>query len=214
MIYITLKKKKLLTSFLSIIIIISSIIFTTSILKKIANTQINPLMIVSSESMESAIEAGDAIYIEYKDPSDICNGTVNDLKGDIIVYNPQGLLNHLPKYNQNIVHRVIGKMYNNSDNMFYFMTKGDNNNISDSVWIPESHVYGVVVKIIPKIGLLNIWLIKPFVYVPLIFIIGILYTANIIYEKNYPKEKTKELVCDTKDVHIGKLQLRFDTNCK
>ena len=53
-----------------------------------------------------------------------------------------------------ITHRVIEK--NQANGEYYFVTKGDYNNISDPLTVKASQIYGKVVMRIPKIGFIQV----------------------------------------------------------
>ena len=104
--------------------------------------------------MEPAIYRGDLLVVEGKNPEDIRSGTIEDKQGDIIIYDAHGLWE---TYNDEpVVHRVVNKTLNPTDNMYYFIVKGDHNPNVDPAIIPEDHILGVVKYIIPKIGYVKI----------------------------------------------------------
>lgn len=197
-------------------------VFVVGIAKLVARTSINPLMVVSSESMEPNLNVGDIIYITHKDPSEIQNGTIEDMDGDIIVFNPHTTWKHnLPPDNQCVVHRVVGKMYNDTNQKYYFLTKGDNNDrvdpqFGEDVWICEDDVFGVVTKTIPKVGYVRLWISDPSVYVPLIFVTLFLVGATTWYDS---KNKSKKICLTTaksqkKFVYNNKCILKIDNKMK
>lgn len=94
---------------------------------------------VDSGSMAPAIHTGDAIIIRKEEAYEA---------GDVITYYQEGLY---------ITHR-IEKVQD-----AYFITKGDANNASDPVKVPEAKIYGRVVQILPKGGILLRALHDPFV---------------------------------------------------
>jgi len=138
----------------------------------------------------------DAVYI---------NAVPND--GDIIVIRgpsyfykngfPPILWENLNN-NTPIVHRAIRKVFNYSDGLYYFETKGDNNKISDGcikgnlvdgygififntsdpILIPETEVLGKVVIIIPFLGNLGLYFNKILI-VMIIIILVILILDNL-----------------------------------
>ncbi len=127
-----------------------------------------PFMVVSSESMEPTLHVGDLIIVKKVDP--------NTLKvGDIIVF-------YVPKDQQKepidfpIVHRIVQVIKNSSG--IYFKTKGDNNSMVDYWTIPEDHVIGKVIFIIPKFGALLSDENKPL----LITVLSILLVISIAYD--------------------------------
>ena len=54
-----------------------------------------------------------------------------------------------------ITHRIKQKEYNAETKTYNFQTKGDNNNVVDSAWVPANNIYGKVILKIPKLGYLQ-----------------------------------------------------------
>jgi len=162
------------------------------LLRFISNTSETPIAIVSSNSMVPALNFGDIIYYKHVPAETLKNGTVENKEGDIIVFKPKGYWKfNLPKDTDKVVHRIVGKMYNQTDNRYYFLTKGDNNDQIDpqfgtNIWIPESCILGKVIFIIPKIGGLILYFSMPNIFIPILFILGIIYMTEYIRknEKN------------------------------
>ena len=142
-----------------------------------------PISVVSSNSMYPAIKKGDVVFLNHKKPENIKNGTIENMEGDVIAYNPKGLWkdNKLPARCDVILHRVVGKYYNETDKMWYFYAKGDNNSyvdppymISQSLSIREDKIVGILTYKISYIGYPIIWVKMPNVYFPIIMFLGIL----------------------------------------
>ena len=51
-----------------------------------------------------------------------------------------------------VTHRIIDKIYDESDGIYKYRTQGDNNNIADSVPVPNSNILGKVIFKIPRLG--------------------------------------------------------------
>ncbi len=51
-----------------------------------------------------------------------------------------------------ITHRIIDKYYDESIGSYTYRTKGDNNNVADSVLVPNTNVLGKVILKVPKLG--------------------------------------------------------------
>ncbi|GAB6943944.1 hypothetical protein JCM14467A_07260 [Vulcanisaeta sp. JCM 14467] len=90
--------------------------------------------------MEPTLEVGDLVIIIP--PSQPCNS----LLGHVAIY-------YSPEFNDYIVHRVIA--INNAQKCTYIF-KGDANPVSDPYPVPYSDVVGVVVFVIPQLGLLSL----------------------------------------------------------
>lgn len=54
-----------------------------------------------------------------------------------------------------VTHRIIDKYYDESIGSYSYRTQGDNNNIADSVLVPNTNVLGKVILKIPKLGYLQ-----------------------------------------------------------
>ncbi len=150
----------------------------------------NPIVVVISDSMEPTIDVGDLLVIQGIDPAEIENGT-------IILYDSRGLWPPPSHYvEEPIVHRVVERYYNNSDEKWYFYTLGDNNdgNIDppDSVTeipVPEDRVIGIVRTIIPKIGLVKMWM-EETPYISTIILVGLSISLliSIIWDLTHPEK--------------------------
>ena len=191
------QKKDAIIALVMFALVIGGSFALFGILKLSLNTD-EPLVVVISESMVPTINKGDLLVIQGKNASEIENGT-------IILYDSRGLWpdDYVP---EPIVHRVVGRYYNNSDEKWYFYTLGDNNegNIDPPDYfnvtiipVPEDRVIGIVKTIIPKIGFVKIWMdnlndVIP--GMPIIFLVGlsIILLFSIIWDLNHPEEDKKE----------------------
>lgn len=122
--------------------------------------------IIVSQSMTPVIKVNDAIITKRVDPKEI-------EVGDVVTYyseNPQypGIM---------ITHRVIEK--NQVDGEYYFVTKGDYNQIADPLTVKESQIYGKVVMRIPKIGFVQVILSN---YMGWVLLIGVPALAVVSYD--------------------------------
>ena len=120
-------------------IIILIILVILAILFAIGIFPIKPIAIATG-SMEKELMVGDVAIIQKVDAKDI-------VVGDIIEYTED---------NHSVVHRVIQKKQVNG--IYYFITKGDNNNTADSGYVTEKQVIGKVIFKIRYIGYTAIWL--------------------------------------------------------
>ena len=122
--------------------------------------------IIVSQSMTPVIKVNDAIITKRVDPKEI-------EVGDVVTYyseNPQypGIM---------ITHRVIEK--NQVDGEYYFVTKGDYNQIADPLTVKESQIYGKVVMRIPKNGFVQVILSN---YMGWVLLIGVPALAVVSYD--------------------------------
>ena len=135
------------------------------------------------------IELSGALLIVKGIPAaDIRNGTVEDMNGDIIVFDAHGVWLDPPA--EPIVHRVIDKKF--EDGIWQFRTKGDANPSPDMGWVPESNIYGVVIFRIPWIGWVKIFLTESGLLIPLLVIISVLLIVSIIIDVYKKKEVEKK----------------------
>lgn len=167
------------TSFLLAVIIFLDI--QSDLMHKSYNTIMGYSMFeVKIGSMSGNLEVGDWILVKNTKQADL---------GDIVTYEEEGNF---------ITHRVVQK-YNN-----IYVTKGDSNNKIDSP-ITSTQIVGIVVKTLPKIGIIKNVFLSINVLVP--FIISIILLCLIIddkedHEKSYvskmlsifKKKKKKESI--------------------
>lgn len=178
------------------IVLISFAFFGSFIVYFILQVSLNtetPIVVVVSGSMTPAINKGDILFVQGRDPSLIQNGTILEKDGDVIVFDAYGLWGSAPL--DPIVHRVIGKWYDN--NTWYFQTKGDANSIPDPEPISEDRVIGVVIGGIPFIGWIKIVLTESGLLIPLLIIISVLLIISIIWD--FMKEEDKDSKKASKD---------------
>ena len=203
------QKKEAIITLVIIILAIGGTFAFLGILRVSLKTE-NPLVVVISDSMEPTIDIGDLLVIQGKDPADIENGT-------IILYDSRGLWPnfYVP---EPIVHRVVEKYYNNSDEKWYFITKGDNNANTDppgsggiEIPVPEDRVIGVVKLIIPKIGKIKMIIEDVNDEVPglsTIILVGlsIALLLSIVWDLTHPEEKEDKInvkPLEEPDVDLG-----------
>lgn len=102
-----------------------------------------PVSIVTN-SMYPNIDVGDVVIIKKT--------TISEIElDDIVQYQRKGYT---------VVHRVVE--INTTNKTPYAITKGDNNNNNDSVYVTDLNLKGKVVLTIPKLGLPSYWLRKVF----------------------------------------------------
>ncbi len=126
------KKKKPTMGMATILIVFLILGFFTNMFN------VSPIVIVS-DSMNPIFYRGDMVVVDKKRQYDI---------GSIIVYNHDGKM---------VVHRIIDKTVDNND-IFCYITKGDNNSDIDSWYVYPEDIKAVYLFSLPKIGYLTIWL--------------------------------------------------------
>ncbi|TFG15358.1 MAG: signal peptidase I [Promethearchaeota archaeon] len=182
-------KKRIILAVITISIALFGSFFLFFILQLTLNTE-TPVVVVESGSMEPVISRGDLLIVKGVPAIDIRNGTIEDMDGDIIVFNAQGVWSNPPA--EPIVHRVVDKKF--EDGIWQFKTKGDANPIVDEGWVPEGNILGVVVFKIPWIGWVKIFLTESGLLIPLLIIISALLVISIIVDayKKYEAENTEK----------------------
>jgi signal peptidase I len=107
--------------------------------------------------MEPYINKGDTVIVKgIKSSTYIKAGSIEDKNGDVIVFNASGLWVDAPE--DPIVHRVVAKWKNGSE--WFFLTKGDANDVVDKAPIPKSRVIGIVKEVIRYVGWSKIFLME------------------------------------------------------
>ncbi len=106
----------------------------------IASMFVIPWAVVSSYSMEPTLEVGDLVIMVP--PPHTCNS----LLGHVAIY-------YSPEFNDYIVHRVIA--IDNTQGCTYVF-KGDANPAPDPYAVPYDNVVGMVIFVIPQLGLLSL----------------------------------------------------------
>lgn len=179
-------QKKLRSNRRRIVIVLTGAAFlVVTLLPFYMGTGTYPLAIVEGNSMYPNLRNGDLVLFHAPVNS---NGISN---GSIIVYvqTDTGIsaLDSLTK--PIVIHRVIG-IVKQSDGTVEYETKGDNNLIQDPALVPSSHVIGTPDIIIPKAGLVFLFIQSPQGLVASVGLITILYLAK--YEGESKDEKQKE----------------------
>lgn len=124
------------------IIFVAAAFGSIHVLRATLKTQY-PLMVVVSQSMIPTLGVGDIITVQHVGDIDTVVAAPQP-DGDIIVYLRPGTSDEF------IVHRAVEKSMVNG--RWQFITKGDNNPVSDSTPVPDSRVVGRVVGRVPIFG--------------------------------------------------------------
>ena len=132
----------------------------------------NPLVVVESESMLPTLEVGHLLVLQARGPDQIH-------VGDIIVFNAV-------YHDKPIVHRII-EIQNVTGELRY-ITKGDNNDLTDPMYRNHEDIIGVVVYAIPYIGHVTLFLHEPYGFA----IVVILFIALLILPELFMKDDEDE----------------------
>lgn len=175
-----LTKTKVTRRIIEIVAFIIVIVFVLT-LPLLAGTKSYPITVVEGNSMDPTLQNGDLVY--YTAPKEISNGTIivfsQDNSGIPIL---SGLIQPI------VIHRVVDISVR-SDGLLYFETKGDNNNLEDPGRVKYDHVLGVATVVIPKIGLVFLFIKSPQGLIAIIGLIVIIYLS--VYETKVWKDKKK-----------------------
>jgi len=197
-----------------VIVLIGSMYY---ILQAALNTE-NPIVVVTSGSMEPVISEGDLLFIKYKDPGEIKNGTIENKEGDIILFDTRGAWSN--PSDQYVVHRVVGKFYDDNTQSWYFYTKGDANPTVDPPGpidytpIPEDNIIGVVALVVPKLGWVKLYLDRNNLTIPLMVILGVLLVISIAWDLTHPEEDENEKNEKKKEREIDRLNKRIENRVR
>ncbi len=170
------------------IILLVALIAPVVSLPFIMGTQTYPIAVVNGVSMYPHLQNGDLVFFKMpSNPNDIPNGT-------IIVYEQSGtgmsLLNELAK--PVVIHRII-QITQEGNGTVEYTTKGDNNLVADPLPVPSGHVLGVPVLIIPRAGLILIFLESPQGLVAIIGFMAIYYLGKQETKTKSEEKKTNFL---------------------
>jgi signal peptidase I len=147
-------------------------------------TSTYPFAIVQGNSMYPNLQNGDlVIFTGAPTPSKIPNGTII-----IFVQSSTGLpvLDSLTK--PIVIHRVVG-IVQVSGSVFY-RTKGDNNELDDPQLVPANHVLGIPAVVIPRVGVLFLFISSPQGLVAVTAVITIIYLGRM--DEKASREERKD----------------------
>ncbi len=197
------QKKEAIIALVMIVVAVGGTFGFLGILRLSLQTE-HPLVVVISPSMEPTIEIGDLLVIQGVNASEI-------EIGDIILFDSFGLWSK-PVVNEPIVHRVVNRTYIDSEKRWYFYTLGDNNhgdidppdgNVTE-IPVPEERVFGIVIKIIPNIGKVKIWMDEiPGLSTIILVGLSIALLISIVWDLTHPEkdeEKIEEELEDTANI--------------
>jgi len=192
-------KRKIIVTVILLVSAFSGAFLIYFIMQVALNTE-NPMVVVVSGSMEPNLHKGDLLFLRGIDAENIKNGTIGGKEGDIIVFNAQGLPGWFHAPVEPIVHRVVDKKY---DNGWFFLTKGDANQLIDPAWVPETRIFGVVVGRIPYIGWVKIILTDSGLLIPLLVIVSFLLVISVVWDI-VKKDKDETGIDDKKNIYDEK----------
>jgi signal peptidase I len=158
-----------------------------------------PLAVVEGNSMYPKLQNGDLVIFRAPPKGVIPNGT-------IIVYVQGGtgnpILDVLTK--PIIIHRIIDTVVQ-SDGVVYYRTKGDNNQFDDPQLVRQNNVIGVPFLVIPKMGIILMFLQSPQGEVAVIGVIVLWYIGIEEAKRKERKEADQFLSSLAVEVVEGRL---------
>ena len=166
---------------LCVILIPIVVINCTLIVKQVANRDEVPSvagvfpMIVLTDSMQGAFDAGSLVICKSADPAEIEEGDI------ICFYDPAG------GGTSTVTHRVV-RIETDEEGALSFITKGDNNNAEDSTPVPAENLVGVYSFHIANLGSLAMFMQSTqglilFIALPVLLIIAYDMIRRHFYEK-------------------------------
>lgn len=128
---------------LAVLILVNGYFAVARLLRKEKLPQLwgTSMAIVLSDSMHGALERGDVLIIRSRETY---------IPGDIITYTSSS-------GRSLVTHRIVDVTENGK-----FITKGDANNTPDPEEVSAWQVQGRTAAVIPKLGLISLWLRGPF----------------------------------------------------
>jgi signal peptidase I len=164
---------KLKRSLKVILVAVGLLAVAVGSLPLVAGTGTYPLAVVEGNSMYPTLQNGDLVFFHSVPPGErVANGT-------IVVFVETGtgvtLLDQLLR--PVIIHRVVGSM-TDTDGVTFYQTKGDNNQQDDPGLTPSYDVMGTPEFVLPKVGLIVLFVQSPQGLVAIVAIISIFYVAK------------------------------------
>jgi len=179
------KRKEIIEVVVIILILVGGVYGIDITLKYTLHTS-KPILVVEGVSMEPTLHEGDILIVKGVPPEDI-------EVGDIIVFESSESTPHISP-NKTVVHRVIDIRYDEEQDQYFYLTKGDNNktNPIPDGWVPHEDVYGVVILVIPRIGIVSLWLRRSHLATVIIVALIVIMLILTVWETPEEEQKTKE----------------------
>jgi signal peptidase I len=146
-------------------------------------TKTYPFAIVEGNSMYPNLQNGDLVVFQKASPLSITNGSII-----VFVQGQTGISMIDSLIRPVVIHRVIDVIVQ-YDGVINYRTKGDNNQESDPELTQASQLLGVPLQVIPKVGLLLLFVRSSQGMVAIVGFITLLYLGN--YESKIGDENKK-----------------------
>lgn len=131
--------------------------------------------IIVSGSMKPKMNVGDIVIVKKMKKTSDYN------VGDIISYHEN---------NSIVTHRII-QIQKSQKGKSSYVTKGDNNNAEDNFRVEQNNIEGKVIKIIPKLGLLSLF-VENHIFLLIIFILLYAFISSNVRKMVRRKRREKK----------------------
>jgi signal peptidase I len=152
-----------------------------------AGTSTYPITIVEGNSMYPALQNGDLVVFHAVTPHEIINGTII-----VFVEGTTGVTLIDQLLRPVIIHRVVGSVVQ-ADGTIDYQTKGDNNQQDDPGLTPSYDVMGTPILVIPKVGILLLFVQSPQGLVAIVACIALFYVSKSEEKMDEDRKKNKLL---------------------
>jgi signal peptidase I len=146
-------------------------------------TKTYPIAIVEGNSMYPSLQNGDLVIFHAVSPLSITNGSI------IVFVQGQTGISLLDSMIRGVVIHRVNDVIIQYDGVINFRTKGDNNQESDPELLQAPQLLGTPVQVIPKIGLIFLFIRSSQGMVAIVGFITLLYLGN--YESKLSGDRRK-----------------------
>jgi signal peptidase I len=160
-------------------------------------TQSYPIALVNGNSMYPTLQNGDMVIFHSIPQQNIPNGTII-----VFVQADTGAAALDSIIKPVVIHRVIGLVVQ-ADGTDYYKTKGDNNQLTDPSLAESTYVLGTPAFVIPKVGIILLFIQSPQGLVASIGFIVLFYLSNYDAKVSEGQKKEKLLTHLAKRVFGG-----------
>lgn len=146
-------------------------------------TKTFPIAIIEGNSMYPNLQNGDLVIFRSVSPQSVTNGSI------IVFVQGQTGISMLDSLIRPIVVHRVKDIIVQYDGVINFRTKGDNNQDADPELVRDSQVLGTPIQIVPKVGLLLLFLRSSEGMIAVVGFITLLYLGN--YESKIKDDMRK-----------------------
>ena len=156
-----------------------------------------PISIINGNSMYPTLQNGDMVIFHSMPRQNIPNGTII-----VFVQADTGTATLDSIIRPVVIHRVIGLVVQ-ADGTNYYKTKGDNNQLADPSLAESTYVLGTPAFVIPRVGIILLFIQSPQGLVASIGFIVLFYLSNYDAKVSEGQKKEKLLTHLAKRVFGG-----------